>query len=61
MAPCPCAILGETVIEEYLKERVEFGVLCGDDGVQAEQGVEVEDRREAEGGCYEVKSSGLRG
>ncbi len=61
MAACPCAVLRETVIEEDLEERVEFGVLCGNDGIQTEQNIEVEDRREAKGGCYKVESSRLRG
>ena len=38
----PCLVLGKAIVEEDLEERKKFVALCGYDGVEAEERIEVE-------------------
>jgi hypothetical protein len=60
MALLPSLVFDEAVVEEDLKEGVKLRVFGRNNGVQAEKCIKVEDRREAQGGCYDVESSSLR-
>ena len=51
VAAGPLLVLREAIIQENLEQREELVVLCGDDSVKAEEGVEIEVSGKAEGGC----------
>lgn len=59
MALHPCLVLSKAVVEEYLEEGEELVVLCGNDGVEAEEGVEVKVGGEAEGSRDRVDGCAL--
>ena len=50
MAARPLLVLPKTIVQENLEEREELVALRGNDGVNAEEGVEVEEVGEAERG-----------
>ena len=49
MAARPLLVLRKAIVQEDLEEREELVALRGNDGVNAEERVEVEENREAEG------------
>ena len=50
MAARPLLVLRKTIVQEDLEEREELVALRSNNGVNAEEGVEVEEVGEAEGG-----------
>ena len=50
MAARPLLVLRKTIVQEDLKEREELVALRGNNSVNVEEGIEVEEVGEAEGG-----------
>ena len=57
----PCLVLREAVVEEDLEERKELVVFGCDNRVETEEGVEVEERGQAEGSSDGVDRCALCG
>lgn len=54
MLPLPCFELREALVQENMQEREEFVVIDGDDRVQFEQWIKIENVRQPESCCNGV-------